>query len=70
MTSDGESTFADDRLLSPERVSRILGVTPATLAVWRSTGRYPLKFVRVGRKIMYRRQAVDEFIDSRTMDHT
>ena len=55
------------QLLSPEEVASLLGVTRATLAVWRSTARYPLPFVRVGRRVMYRPEDVEQFIQSRTV---
>jgi hypothetical protein len=34
------------KLLSASEVSTLLGVSAGTLAVWRSTKRYPLKFIR------------------------
>jgi hypothetical protein len=50
--------------------ARYLGVQPQTLAVWRSTGRYSLKFFRAGRKILYRRADLDSWIESRTATST
>lgn len=41
------------RLLTPREVAEWLGVTVGTLAVWRSTGRWGLPFVKVGRRVMY-----------------
>lgn len=57
-------------LLSPQAVSGVLGVTVETLAIWRSTGRYRLPFVKVGRKVMYRPGDVEQFIDRRWQEHT
>jgi predicted DNA-binding transcriptional regulator AlpA len=54
-------------LLDTQDAARRLDVTPGTLMVWRSTKRYPLKFVRIGRKIRYRPSDIEEFIDKRTM---
>ena len=52
-------------LLKPDQVATILGVRPATLAIWRSTGRQNLQYIKVGKFVMYRRSAVEEFIRSR-----
>jgi hypothetical protein len=52
-------------LLTPEQAAGILGVTAGTLNVWRATRRYPLAFVKVGRKVMYRIQDLENFVESR-----
>lgn len=52
-------------LLSPKTVSDILGVTVGTLAVWRTTNRYDLPYVKSGRLVRYREQDVEAFISSR-----
>lgn len=54
-----------NRLNSAE-VANILGVTEGTLAVWRCTKRYQLPFVKIGRKIFYRSEDVQSFVESRT----
>jgi excisionase family DNA binding protein len=54
-------------LLDTQEAARRLDVTPGTLMVWRSTKRYPLKFVRIGRKVRYRPSDIEEFLDIRTM---
>ena len=54
-----------DRLLTTAEVSDILGVTEGTLMAWRSTSRYPLPFVKVGRLVKYRSQDIQEFIKQR-----
>ena len=53
-------------LLRPEVVARLLDVTEGTLAVWRTTRRYPLRWVKVGRVIRYRMEDVQSFIALRT----
>lgn len=53
-------------LLTPETAAKYLGIKPETLAVWRSTGRYNLPFVKVGRWVRYREEDVLAFIESRT----
>ncbi|MBO2586007.1 helix-turn-helix domain-containing protein [Shewanella algae] len=57
-------------LLTPAEVARTLGVTEGTLSVWRCTGRYPLKFVKVGRRVMYRQIDIDTFVNGRVYEHT
>lgn len=52
-------------LLTKERVAQILGVTIGTLAVWRSTKRYKLPYVKSGRLVRYREEDVQAFINSR-----
>lgn len=46
-------------LITPHKVSSILGVTTQTLAAWRCTGKYNLKFVKIGSKVMYRLEDVE-----------
>lgn len=53
------------QLLTKDDVSRILGVTVGTLAVWRTTNRYNLPYVKSGRLIRYREEDVQAFIISR-----
>lgn len=55
-----------DALYSPQDVASILGVKVHTLAVWRSTKRYPLTFIKVGRRVQYRREDVEKFIAENT----
>ncbi|MBM9536174.1 helix-turn-helix domain-containing protein [Desulfobulbus alkaliphilus] len=54
-------------LLSPVEAAEILGIKVDTLTVWRSTKRYPLPFVRVGRSIKYKAEDVAEFIERQTI---
>jgi hypothetical protein len=58
------------RLLTPVEVAALLGTTPATLANLRCTGRYDLKFCKVGRKVMYAPADVEAYLARRTMDRT
>ena len=49
-------------LLTPLDVSRLLRIPESTLAVWRSTGRVQLAFVKVGRAVRYRRADIDRLM--------
>lgn len=51
-----------ERLLTPSETAKILGVSPATLATWRATRRYPLQYVKVGRYVRYREADIKAFI--------
>lgn len=53
-------------LLDEKAASTYLGLSPGTLSVWRSTGRYALPFVKIGRKVRYRMSDLDLWIDQRT----
>ncbi len=59
-----------EKLLTPQEAAHILGISAGTLEVWRSTGRYDLRYIKVGRRVMYRTQDVQAFIDNRSMSHT
>ncbi|MGD9663019.1 MAG: helix-turn-helix domain-containing protein [Porticoccaceae bacterium] len=48
--------------LTPRETSQVLGATVGTLEVWRSTGRYSLPFVKVGRLVRYPLKGVAEFL--------
>lgn len=60
------SRFQSD-LLTRREAAAYLGVTPETLAVWASTRRYPLRFIKIGRLSKYRKSDLDAFINSRTV---
>ena len=57
----------DFSLVSREEAAEYLGVSPGTLAVWASTKRYDLPFVKIGRLVRYRKYHLDEFIKQRTI---
>jgi excisionase family DNA binding protein len=53
-------------LIDPAPAAEILGLSVGTLSVWRSTGRYRLPFVKVGRRVKYSRKAIEAWLESRT----
>lgn len=57
---------ASKELLDDKAAAAVLDVTPGTLSVWRSTGRYALPFLKVGRKVRYRRTDLLAWLDKRT----
>jgi excisionase family DNA binding protein len=62
MTQAAQST-----LFPPKQAADYLGVSVGTLEVWRSTKRYPLPYVKVGRLVKYRQADLDAFLESRTV---
>lgn len=46
--------------------AKILDTRPSALSAWRSTGRYALPFLKVGRKVRYRRSDLAAWLVSRT----
>lgn len=58
------NVIAIPRLISRDDAAAILGIRPHTLACWACNGRYRLPFVRVGRRVMYRREDIEQFISS------
>ena len=53
------------KLLTPEETADRLHVTEHTLAVWRCENRYPLPFVKMGRRVLYRESDIEQFIQNR-----
>jgi excisionase family DNA binding protein len=61
------SNQAKAELFTTTQAAEYLGVTPGTLEVWRSTKRYNLPFIKVGRLVKYRKEALAAFLESRTV---
>ena len=57
-------------LLTRDQAAEYLGIRPQTLAVWATSGRYGLPFIRVGRRVRYRRADLDRFLEERTATQT
>lgn len=57
------------QLLDDKAAAAILDVTPGTLGVWRSTGRYGIPFIKVGRKVRYRLADLQAWLESRTREN-
>ncbi len=55
-------------LLDDHAAAAVLDVSPGTLSVWRSTGRYALPFLKIGRKVRYRRADLMVWMESRTRE--
>ena len=57
---------ADDPLLDTPAAAKEIGTEPSTLEVWRSTKRYDIPYIKVGRLVRYRRSALLSWLESRT----
>lgn len=65
------TAVSDDReLLTREQAATYLGIRAQTLALWASTGRYALPYIRIGRSVRYRVVDLERFIASRTVTHS
>lgn len=53
-------------LVDEKAAADILGVSGGTLSVWRSTGRYALPYVKVGRRVRYRLSDLEKWLEQRT----
>lgn len=56
-------------LVDELEAAAILDVAPGTLSVWRSTGRYNLPFVKIGRKVRYSRAELNAWMERRTRNN-
>jgi excisionase family DNA binding protein len=65
-----EAARTGSEMLTTEQAAEYLGLKPQTLAVWRSTGRYPVPFVKVGSNTRYRKADLEKFLEQRTIAHT
>ena len=54
-----------ETLFTRKEAAAYLGISPNTLAVWASNGRYNLKFIKVGKLVKYRRSDLNVFLEQR-----
>lgn len=59
-----------DRRFARCEAATYLGVSVHTLHDWASTGRYGLRFFRVGRKCVYLQSDLDAFLSARAAGNT
>jgi excisionase family DNA binding protein len=52
-------------LITSIEAAEYLGITPKTLEVWRSTKRYHIPYIKVGRLVRYRKSDLEAFLLSR-----
>lgn len=64
----GEQIRAKPELLSRKEAAEYLGLSEQTLAIWKSSARYSLPLIKVGRLAKYRRSDLDAFLERNTWD--
>jgi hypothetical protein len=55
---------AQSQLLTEQQAAAFLGIRPATLQAWRSSGRVRLDFAKLGRTVRYRQCDLDNFVQA------
>lgn len=59
-----------EELLDTAAAAEFLGLSATTLQIWRSVGRYDLRFVKLGRAVRYRKSDLEAWLQSRTRTRT
>lgn len=52
-------------LLTFREAAEFLGIRPATLQAWTSTGRYDIPFLKIGRLVRFKRSALEAWLRKR-----
>lgn len=63
-------TLAADTLLDDGQAAAVLGLKKGTLSIWRSTGRYNLPYLKIGRLVRYRAGDLAEWLEKRSRLHS
>jgi hypothetical protein len=64
-----EAARQDAKALFDENAAAAyLDLRPGTLAVWRSTKRYALPYIKCGARVRYRKRDLDAFLEARTVE--
>ena len=60
-------SWPSDRL-TRRQAAEFLGLSNQdTLAVWASTGRHTIPYIKIGRLVFYRKSDLEKFIESKTV---
>ncbi len=68
--SVSDPIHSNSDLLTQAEAASFLGLEAKTLAIWRSTKRYPLAYIKVGRLVRYYRADLLEFLENRRVPGT
>ena len=63
-----KSIISNDRL-NNSQAATYLGVAPDTLVTWRCTKRVVIPYIKLGGKVFYRKNDLDEFLESCLVSH-
>lgn len=59
-------TSKEKQLLTRREAAEFLGTKEHTLAVWATTKRYPLPYIKVGSLVKYRLRDLEQFLELRS----
>ena len=68
MSTDRKRALESEKLLTRKETAEMLGISEGTLAVWASTKRYHLDYVKIGRCVRYRLSDIERFINIQTKE--
>jgi excisionase family DNA binding protein len=54
-------------LFDTREAAEYIGIEPGTLEVWRCVKRHNIPYIKSGRLVRYRREALDAWLESRTV---
>ncbi len=63
------ATLTPRDLLTRQEAAAYLGLAKQTLAVWASTGRHAMPFIKLGRTVRYRKSDLEAYLAARTVTH-
>ena len=66
MSMPVNAALLSNDLMTETQAAIALDTSVGTLQVWRSTGRYAIPFIKIGRNVRYRRSDLNAWIESRT----
>jgi predicted DNA-binding transcriptional regulator AlpA len=66
VANEAERVPLENDLLNEQEAAELLYVKPNTLSVWRSTGKYNVPFIKIGRLVRYRRSELIAWAQSRS----
>lgn len=57
-------------LLNNAEAAALLNIKPGTLNIWRSSKRYNLPYVKVGKAVRYKVEDIEAFIEKNTIEQS
>mgnify|MGYP001259696266 CR=1 FL=1 len=59
-----------NQLVNNINAANRIGIAPATLQYWRTTGAQKVPYIKVGGRVMYRILDLDKWLEDHTFSHT
>lgn len=60
------NAITDERMTTAQ-AAQYLGIAKGTLAIWRYEKHYGLPYIKVGGRVFYRKEALNNWLESRTV---